>query len=779
MQMLYNQEAAVWEEALPLGNGRIGAMVWSGVGTEKISLNDDTLWSGYPKTLNLPDKQHHFHAARALAMQGKYRQAQDYIEANMQGSYTQGYLPLCDMVLEMEDDTATEYNRVLDLNNAVVSLEYCQNKIRYKREYFVSAPDQVMVMRLSADVAGAISFAAQFTCQLNANATAEYNRLKLDGIAPSVARPLYHMGDEPIVYDSTPDKQGMRFAAIADFEVSGGETFAEGDVLFVKNADAVVIRFCCRTSFNGAFEFPGLNGAPYATNCEKDLAASLNLDYATLRDRHIADYQNLYNRVDINLGNSTLASLPLPERLANWQTPENDPELFALLFQYGRYLMISGSRPGTIPLNLQGIWNPHLHPPWSSNYTVNINTEMNYWPAESTNLSECHEPLIDFINTLHITGASIAKSQYGARGFTVNHNSDIWGAANSVGEDNKGACRWAFWPMAAGWFSAHVFNRYLYTQDMTFLRETAFPILRDASLFYLDVLTEDASGCLIFAPSTSPENDFIIDGKTCCVSKTTTMTTAIIKECLNNTIATCKLLEAETLDTEMSALREQAATAIKKLPPYQIGAKGQLLEWSEDLPEAEPEHRHTSHLYPLYPGYEIKPGTELADACARTLDLRGEEATGWALAWRISLWARLQKPERAFACLKKQLRPATGWLGGCYPNLFGAHPPFQIDSNFGATAGVTEMLLHSECNNGEYKIYLLPALPKAFADGHIKGLRAMGGVTVNIYFENGALKKAELTPDAQLSAREFTVVYEGRVQKVRLIPGKGFILSTS
>ncbi|MCL2360249.1 MAG: glycoside hydrolase family 95 protein [Defluviitaleaceae bacterium] len=757
----YNSEAQIWEEALPLGNGRIGAMVWSGVSTEKISLNDDTLWSGYPRDTNIPGTATHYATAQKLAMDGKYHEAQQHIETHIQGSFTQGYLPMGELLLEMDNigGNVSNYHRKLDITNAICTSGYQKNGTAFTRESFVSAPDQVLVMKLAANKPASISFDTKFTCQLRFDISSQDNRLVLEGIAPSDVRPLNHFNDQPIVYEDDHEKRGLSFTAIVDIETVNGKVIAKNDTLRVEGADEVIIRLCCRTSYNNA---------KYRDCCEKDLSTALRQNYKRLISRHIEDYQALYNRVEISFGtHKNDPIIILPERLAKWEQSENDPALFALLFQYGRYLMIAGSRPDSIPLNLQGIWNPHLHPPWSSNYTTNINTEMNYWPAEITNLSECHKPLIDFVDRLRITGAKTAREYYGAGGFTVHHNADIWGQSTPVGEDCVGAAVYAFWPMAAGWFSAHAFEHYLFSMDEYFLRQTAWPIIRDAARFYLDVLVEDADGTLIFAPSTSPENHFMHEGKPCSVSKTATMTTAIIKETLANAVHCCNILG------ESSVIKEKLLKALGRLPDYQIGSKGEFLEWSEELPEHDPYHRHTSHLYPLHPGREIKCGTALANACARTIELRGGEGTGWALAWRVNLWARLQEAEKAFECLKKQLRPTVGRLGGCYPNLFGAHPPFQIDSNFGACAGIAEMLLQSDAEPSAPKtIMLLPALPKALGTGYVKGLRARGGVTVSIFFEDGALKSSELTLDANLSPQEFSIRYKDHEQITTLYPGK-------
>jgi len=754
-KLIFDQEAKYWEEALPLGNGRIGAMVWSGDKIEKLSLNEDSLWSGYPKDNSIQGADKAFIEARKLAMKGKYRQAQEHIEANMLGAYTQSYLPLGDLLLEMHDSNhkTTNYYRELDLNNALSLLKYQQGDVNFTRESFVSAVDQVFVMKLAADKPGSISFNAGLACQLQYKTYADANRLVFEGIAPSNVRPSYSMTDCPITYENDPDKKGLSFFALVDIEAVNGQVEANDGFVCVTAADQVIIRLCCRTSFN----YPDT----YQDVCKNELKKALALDYQSLKTRHIEDYKALYERVDINFGKEV--DLPLPQRLAKWEQSENDPALFALLFQYGRYLMIAGSRPGTTPLNLQGIWNTHLHPPWSSNYTVNINTEMNYWPAEVTNLSECHQPLFDFIKRLQKTGAETAKVHYNAGGFTVHHNSDIWGHSTPVGENGKGTAVYAFWPMAAGWLSAHVFEHYLFTLDKDFLRDTALPIIQDAARFYLDVLVEDTDGTLIFAPSTSPENTFKRDGSVCAVSKTATMTTAIIRETLGNLVSCYDILGLA------SDIKKEAEKALTRMPDYQIGSRGEFLEWNEELPEHEPAHRHTSHLYPLYPGMEIKANTALADACARTLELRGGEGTGWALAWRINLWARMQESEKAFNCLKKQLRPATDKIGGCYPNLFGAHPPFQIDSNFGASAGIAEMLLQSSADN---EICLLPALPKALGTGYVKGLRARGGVTVSIFFKDSKLERAELTLDAHLARQEFSVIYKDGKKSIDLVPGE-------
>lgn len=760
MELHYTSPASYWEEALPLGNGRLGAMVWSGVKEERLSLNEDSLWSGYPRCHDVEGAAEHYSEARRLAFAGQYREAQAYIEDHMLGKYTQSYLPLGDLVLHMghRDGILEDYRRSLELDRAVSRLQYRLDGVTYTREAFVSHPDQVTVLRLTADRTGAISLRAGLACQLNSVVRAKGNRLVLEGVAPSQVDPSYVDSKDPVIYEEQPHRKGMRFTAMLSVEQEGGTLRADGQELCVENADSVTLRLCARTSFAGPFRQPFTDGLDEKNLCEGDLANAEKRVYTQLLARHEADYRPYFDRVTLNLDEGK-TELPIPERLSDWDK-DGDPDLYALLFQYGRYLTITASRPGTQPTNLQGIWNRHMRAPWSSNFTININTEMNYWACEAAGLPEFHQPLFDLLGTLRVTGAKTAQTHYGARGFVAHHNSDIWGLSNPVGDSGRGTATYAFWPMSAGWLSSHAFEHYRFSQDPAFLRDTAYPILRDAARFYLDVLTEDTDKTLIFAPSTSPENMFLIGGGASGVSKTTTMTTAIIRQTLQNTAECCSILGVD------EALRAEAEEALRRLPEYKIGSRGELLEWSEELPEAEPQHRHTSHLYPLHPGHDITvDGTpELAAACRKTLELRGDESTGWALAWRINLWARLRDAERAYAVLQKQLRPVSGDAemtmasgGGCYPNLFGAHPPFQIDSNFGVCAGIAELLLQST----EREITLLPALPKAFATGAVTGLRARGGVTVDIHFKKGALSQAFLRLNAG-TQRDVTVSCGGK-----------------
>lgn len=775
MELWYRKSAAYWEEALPLGNGRLGAMVWSGVEQEKVSLNEDSLWSGYPQSHDVPGAADYYAQARNLVMEKKYCEAQELIEENVLGPYTQSYLPLGELILDMihPEGEVSHYRRCLDIEKAVCRLTYCVGKVSYTREAFVSAPDQVMVMRILADEPGMISLRAGYTCQLRATVSVEENCMILDGIAPSHVDPSYVESQNPIIYGEEPEKKGMRFCAMLTIVPNGGTLRALPEGMEVIGADSVTLYLAARTSFNGPFCQPFLDGKPYRDICQKELRAAQKLDYDFLAARHMEEYQTYFKRVHIDLGVGR-EELSTPERLSDWEQ-DVDPARYALLFQYGRYLLIASSRPGTLPANLQGIWNQHLRAPWSSNYTININTEMNYWAAETANLPEMHEPLMEFLDQLRISGAQTARIHYDARGFVAHHNSDIWCLSNPVGNRGKGTAVYAFWPLSAGWLSAHVYDHYLFSGDKEFLRQRGYPIIRDAARFFLDVLSKTEEGELIFAPSTSPENNFLYEGKRCAVSETTTMTMAIIRETLSNAAACCQILETD------SDFLGEVEEALGHLPSYKIGSRGELLEWNEELEESEPNHRHTSHLYPLYPGHQIslEETPELARACERTLELRGDESTGWALAWRISLWAHLHDGERAYRILKKQLRPIDGSNplnymagGGCYPNMFGAHPPFQIDSNFGTCAGIVEMLLQST----EDSIALLPALPKAFGTGMVSGLRARGGVTVDISFRDGKLEKAVLT-GTMPQERESIVSYGGNRKRIRLARGEQVILT--
>ena len=744
MRLWYQSPAEDWNSALPLGNGKLGAMVFGGPVAERIQLNEDSVWSGGFRDRVNPDCKNNLPEIRRLLREGDIAQAENLATLAMAGTpeFERMYQTLGDIYLTMENQAGEveHYTRQLDLDNALCTVSYNSGGVDYTRETYISAPHNVMVVRLGSSRKGGVSFQVRM-----------HRGRYTDGtFQDKEQNAIYYTGGE-----------GIRFCSMLRASAVGGTVEVVGEYLVVKNADQATLTWTAATTYR--VEDP-------VEECRRVLDAA-SLPERELWQAHLQDYQTLYNRARLTLAaDSALEVLPTDARLARVQNGEEDLGLVALYFAFGRYLTIASSRPGSLPSNLQGVWNGQLQPAWDSKYTININTEMNYWPVEVCNLSQCHLPFFDLLERMYPRGQEVAQKMYGARGFVAHHNTDIWGLSNPVGNHGRGTGSYAYWPLSAGWLCSHAFEHYLFTQDKDFLRETGYPIIRDAGRFFLDVLIENAEGKLIFSPSTSPENVFIYNGKRCSVAETTTMTMAIVRETLENLAACCQIL-----DTDPDLAKEVHA-ALERLPQFKIGSRGELLEWNEELEEAEPEHRHTSHLYTLYPAHLISTdGTpQLANACRRTLELRGDESTGWALAWRISLWAHLHDGEHAYQVLKKQLRPIDGSLpqyslsgGGSYPNMFGGHPPFQIDSNYGACAGIAELFLQSWDGN----IDLLPAVPKALGTGTIRGLRARGGVTVDLDFRDGKLEQAVLTRTAA-GQEAFTLRYAGKEKAVTLAQGQ-------
>lgn len=759
LKLWYTAPAKIWEEALALGNGKNGAMVFGRVNKERIQLNNATLWSGYPDAGNNPKGLEALPQVRKAVFDGDYGKAATLWKQNLQGTYSARYLTMADLFLDfgLADSTATNYKRTLDLNTAVHTVSYKTNGITYTRETLVSFPDRVMAIRITANQKNAISFTTSLTSKLRFQTTAvQPNYLVLKGKAP---KHVAHRASEPqqIVYD---DKEGMNFEVHLKLKNEGGSVTAAGSDIKVAKANAATIYLTSGTSFNGFDHSPGLAGTDPAIEAKANLNKAELKSFALLKARHLADYQKLFNRVSFNLqADPKLISLPTHIRLSRQGQNGNDQALQTLYYQFGRYLMIASSRQGGQATNLQGIWNDAVQPPWGSNYTVNANTQMNYWLAENTNLSELHQPLFDFIGRLAKNGAVTAKVNYGInQGWVVHHNSDIWAKTSPSGGydwDPRSAARWSAWPMGGAWLSTHLYEHYLFTGDKTFLKEKAYPLMKGAAEFMLNWLVEDKNGYLVTNPSTSPENVFSVNGKDYEISMASTMDMGIIKELFADCIASA---EALGIDKEFTAKLTKAKA---KLYPYQIGQYGQLQEWFNDLDNPKDTHRHLSHLFGLYPGQQIDPlhTPELAAAAKQSLIYRGDVSTGWSMAWKINWWARLLDGDHSLKILKagltlidpaKTVEPATpanpqGQLtnvqlsgGGTYPNLFDAHPPFQIDGNFGATAGITEMLLQSQ--NAE--LYLLPALPKEWATGSIKGIKGRGNFTVNINWNDHKLTQA-------------------------------------